>query len=202
MSRLRQHLVRNFFAGVVALLPVAGLVLTVAYLESTIAQSWLAQQPFYFPGFGLFAAAFVIYFIGLLVSTFIGKWIWSRVDAMLDKAPTLGRLYQTLKQVLGYGEGKEAVFQQVVLVPGNYPEAEEIGLVTNEIRDGDDVPKLLVFIPGVPNPTSGRLLWMRATQVRPLAISVNEALKHLVSLGKLPLEGVPSVVEGQKRSLP
>src|SRR5262245_21878357 len=99
MSYLTRHISRCFLAGLVALLPIGGFILTVVYLESAISESWLARQPWYVPGFGLLATAAGIYAIGLTVSTFIGRWAWNKLDFVLDSLPMLGRLYQTLKQI-------------------------------------------------------------------------------------------------------
>ena len=55
MKELVRHLVRTFIAGIVALLPIGGTILTVVWLEATIADSWLVKQSFYFPGLGLIA---------------------------------------------------------------------------------------------------------------------------------------------------
>lgn len=184
MKKLQKHIVSNLIAGIVAILPVGGLLITIGYLESTISSSGLSKMPFYFPGLGLLAAVILIYLIGLVVTTFIGRWIWNRVDSILDKLPMLGRLYQTLKQILGYGEGKDAIFYETVLIPGKDYQSEELGLVTNKIIDNEGNTKLVIFVPGVPNPTSGRLIVMDKKLVKPLAMSVNETLKSLVSMGK------------------
>jgi uncharacterized membrane protein len=188
MRRAYKHITQSLIAGTVALLPVSGLILIIGYLESTISSSGLSQMPFYFPGFGLLAAALIIYLIGLLVTTFIGKWIWSKVDKILGKLPALGVIYQTLKQILGYGEGKDAIFYEAVLVPSKDTQSEELGLVTNTIIEAGGKTKLVIFIPGVPNPTSGRLLVIDKESVKSLSMPVNEVLKTLVSLGKTDID--------------
>ena len=188
MKRLRKHITNCLIAGIVAILPVGGLIITIGYLESTISDSGLSNLPVYFPGFGLLAAAIVIYLIGLGVTTFIGKWIWKRVDSILEKLPALGRLYQTLKQILGYGEGEDAIFYETVLVPSKDIQSEELGLVTNKISGDDGKVKLVIFVPGVPNPTSGRLIIMDKESVKPLKMPVNETLKALVSMGKTDID--------------
>ncbi len=188
MKRLQKHFTRCLVAGMVAILPVGGLIITIGYLESTISSSGLSKMPFYFPGFGLLAAAVFIYLIGLGVTTFIGKWIWKRVDRTLDKLPALGRLYQTLKQILGYGEGEDAIFYEAVLIPSKDIASEELGLVTNRISDDNGNTKLVIFVPGVPNPTSGRLIIMDQELVKPLNMPVNETLKTLVSMGKTDID--------------
>ena len=187
MQFISRHISKCFLAGIVALLPIGGFVITVVYLESLIAGSWLARQPYYFPGLGLIATAAIIYAIGLTVSTFLGRWLWKRIDLVFDRLPALGRLYQTLKQIIGYGEGKDAIFQRVVLIRGAEPDGAELGLVTNETTDGTSSRKLIVFVPGAPNPTAGRLIVIDADRTIPLPITVNDALKTLLSVGKTPL---------------
>jgi uncharacterized membrane protein len=189
VTALSAHLTRCFLAGIVALLPIGGTVLLIAYLESTVAGSWLARQPFYFPGAGILLAAAIIYVVGLIATTVLGRWAWSRLDTLLDRLPVLGRLYQTLKQILGVAEGKDAIFQQVVLVPARDADAMELGLVTHEIVDTAGKKQRVVFVPSAPTPTSGRLLIVDASLLVPLNIPASEALKALVSLGKVSLPG-------------
>ncbi len=186
MKSIRQHFFRCVIAGIVALLPVGGLVLTVVYLESQIATSWLKEQGFYFFGFGLLLVAVTVYLIGLLVSTFIGRWIWKSIDRLLDQLPIIGGLHQTLKQILGYGEGPDAIFRRVVLIPSRDLDGDEIGLVTNETDQEGAGKRLTVFVPSAPTPTTGRLVLVDADKVRPIEMSVSEALKTLVSVGSMP----------------
>ena len=187
MNSLTSHLTRCFLAGIVALLPIGGTILTIAYLESTVAGSWLAKQPLYFPGAGLLLAAVLIYAVGLIVTTVLGQWIWTRFDQLLDRLPVLGRLYQTLKQLLGVAEGEDAIFRQVVLVPARDTDAAEIGLVTHETVDATGKKQRVVFVPSAPTPTTGRLLIVDESLLVPLNISASDAMKALVSLGKVSL---------------
>ena len=155
MKSLMRHLAKTFIAGIVAILPIGGTLLTIVWLEDAIADSWLAQQEFYIPGLGLLAITLLVYLIGLAVSSFLGGFIWATVDKLLDRVPLAGQLYRTMKQILGYGEGKDAVFEQVVLVPTCDGSGQEMGLVTMQL-DGDK-KKLIVFVPGSPNPRRRRL---------------------------------------------
>jgi uncharacterized membrane protein len=187
MSLITRHVTRCFFAGIVALLPVGGFVLTVVWLESSIAGAWLARQPWYFPGLGMIVAAVGIYAIGLTVSTFVGRWAWKKIDRLFDSVPALGRLYQTLKQIVGYGEGRDAIFQQVVLVPIGENEGHELGLVTTELTNDAGVLQYVIFVPDAPNPTTGRLVIIDRSAVRAVGIPVSDAFKSLISLGKTPI---------------
>jgi uncharacterized membrane protein len=198
MKFITTHVSRCFLAGVVALLPIGGLVLTVAYLENTVAAAWPKQVPYY-PGLGILAAAGSIYLVGLTVSTFIGRWLWRLIDSLLDRLPALGTFYQTLKQILGYGAGKDAIFQQVVLLQDREFGGHEVGLVTNRLSGFGGVEQLVIFVPGAPNPTLGRLIILDSKLVRPVDVPVSEALKSLVSVGKtIPMElGADSPSAGQ-----
>jgi uncharacterized membrane protein len=200
VNAIVRHLGRCLVAGVVALLPVAGIVLAVVYAESTIASSWLAKQSFYFPGLGLLAVVVALYLIGLVVGTMVGRWAWSLVDRFFDRLPILGNLYQTLKQLLGYGEGPGALFERVVLVPTFGKETLELGLVTNTIRTPGQADQVLVFVPACPNPMQGRLVLIEADRVRPVNMHVNQAMRTLVAMGKAGVQFL-QVSDGDRKAL-
>ena len=187
MNALTRHVTRCMIAGIVALLPVGGTALAILYMEDTIADAGLRDHPLYFPGVGLIAAAVLIYVVGLVFSSFLGRWLWRLVDSILEKLPGLGMLYRTLKQILGYGKGEDAIFEEVVLVPSRSHDALELGLVTNRTSDHEGVERLFVFLPGAPNPADGRLLLIEASHVQRLDVPVSEALKNLLSVGKTDL---------------
>jgi len=186
MSSLTRHISRAFIAGIIALLPIGGLVFTIIWMESTIADSWLAEQVWYFPGMGIIIVAAVIYLIGVTVSTFLGRWFWRAIDRLLDRLPALGTLYRTLKQIVGYGEGRDGMFLGVVMVPARDrgEGAVEIGLITTESIRPDGTKQLTVFIPGAPMPTAGRLIMIDASRIARVDMPINDALKALVSVGK------------------
>lgn len=188
MTWLTRHVTACFVAGIVAILPVGGTILTIAFLEWSIGDAGVRRLPFYFPGLGLLIALAIIYVIGLTVTTFIGKWLWKRADTVLNNVPALGRLYATLKQILGYGEGEDAVFYETVLVPAAGGAGEELGLITNRVTLPGGQVNLVVFIPGSPNPATGRLIITRPDKVRTIDMPVSDTLKTLVSVGKTDLE--------------
>ena len=176
------HISKCFIAGLVAILPIGGTILSVGYLESTISDSGIAKFPFYFPGLGLLLTGVTVYLLGLLTTTFVGKWVWKRIDEAAARMPIGGRLYVSLKQILGYGTGEDAVFKDVVMVRSTIDQAEEVGLVTGRVR-GEEGERLVVFIPGSPNPTSGRLVVVAAENVKRSDLPVHDALRLLVTLG-------------------
>jgi uncharacterized membrane protein len=186
MTAITRHISRAFIAGVIALLPIGGLVFTIIWMETTISDSWLADQLWYFPGMGIIIVAAIIYGIGVTVSSFLGRWFWRSLDRLIERVPALGMLYRTLKQIVGYGEGKEGMFMGVVLVPARDrgDGAVEIGLITGEATAASGPRRLTVFIPAAPMPTAGRLIELDESAVKRINAPVSDALKHLVSIGK------------------
>lgn len=188
MGDIGKHFTKTLIAGFVALLPIGGTILGLVYLEFSLAESWLVEQPFYFPGLGILAVLIVMYLVGLVVTSFLGRWAFGLVDAVLMRLPLLGSFYATLQQILGYGEGKDAMFEKAVFVKSQTQEAEELGLITNRIQTAEGTEKIIVFVPGSPNPSTGRLLLLDESEVRPLGMKVNDAFTALVSVGKSGLE--------------
>lgn len=188
MKPLRRHVAKCCIAGIVALMPLVGAVLSVVVLERTLSESFLEETPIYFPGLGILLAAVAVYFIGLIVSTLIGRWAFGLFDRLLANLPGVGMLYKTLKQILGYGDGDDGMFREVVLVSAKETDAEEIGLVTGELVDDHGAVRWTVFVPGSPNPGAGRLLLVEPTSVTRLDTPVSEALKTLVAVGKHPID--------------
>ncbi len=182
MVYLKRHLTHCFVAGIVAILPLGGLLLTVVYFENQVAGVWLKDQGFYFFGLGLLLLVATLYLIGLVVTSIIGAWVFNRVDRVLDNLPALGILYQTLKQMVGYGAGPQGLFKRVVWVSFEHPTRAELGLVTQEATE-DSCGRVVVFLPAGPAPTAGRLVYLDSRYLLETSLSVSEALQMLVSLG-------------------
>ncbi|MFM1872973.1 MAG: hypothetical protein RL398_2395 [Planctomycetota bacterium] len=181
-----RHVTRCLVAGIVALLPMGGALFSILWLEGAIAGSWRSNPDnFYFPGLGLLLAFLAVYLVGLFVTTFVGRWLWRRLDRMLEALPLLGTLYQSLKEVLGYDTGRERFFQGVVAV--RVDEGFEIGFITGEAKGPDGTPCKLVFVPSSPNPSNGRLMLLPPDRLLPLEARTADALRTLVAIGKTPL---------------
>jgi uncharacterized membrane protein len=180
-----RHLTRCLVAGIVALLPMGGAVFTIVWLEGAIAESWRNEVKWYFPGLGLILALLVVYLVGFVVTTFVGRWVWRTMDRLLERTPLLGTLYQSLKEVLGYDSGRERFFQGVVAVRAD--EGWEIGFVTGDGPGPGGAVHTWVFVPSVPNPTNGKLLLVEPARLQRLDVRTADALRALVSLGKAPM---------------
>jgi uncharacterized membrane protein len=187
MKSPARHVTACVVAGIVALLPMGGAVFTVVWLENAISSSWRSELGgWYFPGLGLLLALLAVYLVGLFVTTFAGRWLWRRLDRLLEDLPLVGTLYQSLKEVLGYDSARERFFRGVVAVRSEA--GFEIGLVTGESHGPDGRPHTIVFVPSAPNPMNGRLLLVEPERLAKLDAKTGDALRALVSMGKTPLQ--------------
>ena len=182
MERIQRHFVLCLITGLVTILPIGGTILLIVFAERSL--SPLIPARFYFPGEGLMVVIVLLYLLGLALTSVVGRWIWESVDGGLSRLPGLGILYRTLKQILGFEGSEGALFQRVVFVRDEGTSSTEIGLVTASEGDGE-AKHLIVFVPGSPNPSQGRLLRIPASRVDATDWSVDKALKSLFSVGKI-----------------
>ena len=140
------------------------------------------------PGLSIVVVAGLLILTGVFVANIFGQWWLRQWDALLHKIPIVKSIYSSVKQVsdtLFSSSGN--AFREAVLV--QYPRAGSwtIAFVTG--RPGGEVASHLpgdfisVYVPTTPNPTSGFFLMMPREDVRQLAMSVDEALKYVISMG-------------------
>ncbi len=140
------------------------------------------------PGMGVVVLGGVMILTGVFVTNMFGQWSVRQWDRMMGKIPIVKSIYNSVKQVsdtLFSSSGN--AFREAVLV--QYPRhgSWTIAFVTG--RPGGEVAAHLgadhvsVYVPTTPNPTSGFFLMMPRVEVLPLRMSVDEALKYVISMG-------------------
>ena len=140
------------------------------------------------PGLGVLVMALIVLGSGVFVTNIFGQWWVRQWDRVMGRIPIVKSIYSSVKQVsdtLFSSSGN--AFREAVLV--QYPHAGSwtIAFVTG--KPGGEVAKHLdgehvsLYVPTTPNPTSGFFLMMPRTQVLPLRMSVDEALKYIISMG-------------------
>ncbi len=179
-----KHITKCIIAGLVAILPIGGILLTFFLLERYISYSGIDKLSFYFPGLGLILALFLIYLLGLLVTTYVGKFFYSFIDRILKKIPGLGFLYSSLKELLGYGDGEQALFTKVVLLDAKLFGGKCLGLVTQDIIL-DGIETSIVYVPNAPSPANGNLYYIASKELVEVDMTTNDALKVLFAIGKI-----------------
>ncbi|MDX1594357.1 MAG: DUF502 domain-containing protein [Gammaproteobacteria bacterium] len=179
-----RHVTKSLVAGMVAVLPVGGTLLSIVFIEDALATSGIGRLDVYFPGLGILLALVGLYLLGVTVSTVVGRYFYAFVDRLLTRLPGLGFLYRSLKEVLGYGEGEQAIFSKVVLVRNRAYGSACLGLVTNEVEvDGEALS--VVYLPHAPSPANGQLHYLPRGELTELDMTTSEALKVLFAVGKI-----------------
>jgi uncharacterized membrane protein len=138
--------------------------------------------------FVLLLTALLLYLLGVFSTTFFVRRGYAMGERVVLRIPLLKTIYSMTKQVLDMATSHEGGFKDVVLVEFPQKGSHVIGFLTGQSRlgDDDDAPAMVnVFLPAAVFPTSGLLLIVPRESVTRLDISVEEAIKMLVSGGAL-----------------
>jgi uncharacterized membrane protein len=191
---------RCFIAGLLIWVPLAITFWVISMIISTMDQSLLllpeALHPvrllgFNIPGIGTILTLGVIFITGLLATNLIGQKLVRSWEQVLARIPVVNSLYNAIKQVSDtiFSPSGNA-FRKALLV--QYPREGSWTIAFLTGKPGGDIVHHLegdyvsVYVPTTPNPTSGFFLMMPRADVMELRISVDEALKYIVSMGVLP----------------
>lgn len=202
MVKIRKY----FVAGLLAILPISlsiyilvilfrltdgilGRFLNV-YLENTLG--------FYIPGLGLILFISIIFFVGILSIHVFGTGLHRLFDNMLGRFPLIRHIYPSIRKVFEFiFSDNKTGFKKTVLIEYPYKGLWSLGFIANEgFKEAQDRTgrKLFnVYIPMVPNPTTGFFVLVPEDQLMVLNMNVHEAMKLIMSAGVLnPLELVKS----------
>jgi uncharacterized membrane protein len=197
--RRRQALWRwlrnNFAAGVALVLPFAvtfWLIWSfVRFVDQTIEPLLPTDlQPYAkaVPGMGVIIAVAGITLLGAMAANLFGRFIVNTSETLLTRVPLVRSIYGGSKQIFNQIAAPDRTsFQEAVLVEYPNPGVWTIGFITTTEVDpsiaahGTNI--VAVYIPFAPIPTSGFLLYLPRTSLRPLGIGPDEALKRVISLG-------------------
>jgi uncharacterized membrane protein len=147
-----------------------------------------AQLGLDIPGMGAILTLLIIFVTGVIATNFFGKRMILVWEALLARVPVVKSIYASVKQVSDtlFSDSGNA-FRQAVLVQFPRPGTWTIAFVTG--KPGGDVANhlsgdyLSVYVPTTPNPTGGYFLMLPRADVVELDMSVDEALKYIISMG-------------------
>jgi uncharacterized membrane protein len=196
---------KYFLAGVVVVVPVAAAILALIWVFTTIDNilqpviGWVIRlfDPGYsgkITGLGFVATVILILVAGVVASDYVGHRVIKYSESFLTRVPVFRQIYSAVKQVVesitGLGMNKEA-FRKVVFVEFPLAGMKTVGFVTNELVDPKGVKLYSLFIPTSPTPTTGYYMIATSDRVHPTNISVDEAMKLVISAGII----APPIVE-------
>jgi uncharacterized membrane protein len=143
------------------------------------------------PGVGILIVVGIILVTGVMAANFAGQW-WVRLwDRFIARIPIVKSIYSSVKQVSGtLFSSKGNAFRKAVLIPyprnGSWTIAFVTGNPAEEVSDKLKGEHVNVFLPTTPNPTSGFFMIVPRADIIELDMGVEEALKHIVSMGSVP----------------
>jgi uncharacterized membrane protein len=188
---------KYFITGLLIWIPLAITVWVLNLIVTTMDQTlWLLPQSMrpsawlgvHIPGLGLLLSLAIVLLTGLLAANIIGQRLVHMWEGMLARIPVVKSIYNSVKQVSDtlFSSTGEA-FRKAVLVQYPREGAWTIGFLTG-VPGGDVATHLRgdyvsVYVPTTPNPTSGFFLMLPRAEVIELDMSVDAALKYVISMG-------------------
>ena len=183
---------KYFITGALVLVPLAITAWVLHFVIATLDQSLLlvpsSLRPKAVPGLGAIITLAIVFLTGVLTNNLVGKWFVRMWERVLQRIPVVNSIYGSVKQVsdtLFSSSGN--AFRKAVLIPYPHENSYTIAFLTGV--PGGDVRNHLVgeyvsvYVPTTPNPTSGFFLMMEKSRVVELDMTVDTALKYIVSMG-------------------
>lgn len=193
-GRLRAY----FFAGILVTAPIT-ITLYLAWLIVTFVDSQITPLiparynpetylPFTLPGVGLVILVVLLTLIGALTAGFVGRLVVRFSEALLARMPVVRSVYSAVKQIIETVLAQQSTaFREAVLVEyprrGLWAIAFITGRTRGEVQNLTDEEMINIFLPTTPNPTSGFLLFVPKRDMVPLTMTVEEAIKMVISGG-------------------
>jgi len=193
----------NVVTGILVLLPVVTtgyvffkfFVMVDSALPSFVHALIPAFPEKWLPGIGLILLLLLSYFVGVAAKNYVGKVIIETGNALIARIPLLNKLYLGVQQILdAMVAQKKKAFERAVLV--EYPKEDSwcIAFVTadtsGEIPEKTRSDMVSLFVPTTPNPTSGFLLFVPRQRVFDLEMSIETAIKLVMSAGMISAEDI------------
>lgn len=197
-GKVTRGLRNNFFAGIFVILPIVVTLWVLWFFVSKIiflslkllpADTSLFAKAFW-SIFIIILSVFVVIMIGVTARNVFGKKLLEFTEKILHRIPVVKWVYETAKKMSQiFSVQKLKILQKVVLVEYPHKGIYYVGFVTSHIKDGivskSEEPHVSVFLPTAPNPTSGFLFILPEKEVMPLDISVEDAMRFIISVGAI-----------------
>jgi uncharacterized membrane protein len=200
---------RYLIAGLLVWVPLGITIWVLVFLVTTLDQTLLllpesarpeAVVGFHIPGLGVVLSLAILLLTGVITANFFGARLIQLWESVLGRIPFVKSIYSSVKQVSDtlLSESGTA-FRKALLVEYPYPGSWTIAFLTGApaAEIAEDLPgeHVSVYVPTTPNPTSGFFLMLPKSRVHELDMTVDQALKYIISMGvvapKVRLGGAP-----------
>lgn len=194
LKTLRASLKRYFLTGLLVITPIWGTILVLKTLFVTVDSilgnvlAEVVTKDYYVPGLGILTLFLLIMLAGAMATNFIGGRIVRTWEEWLHRVPIVRGIYATLKSmmdILSFNQREK--YNKVVMIQfpkdGHYCLAFVTGETREEVQELATDPLVHVYVPTSPNPTSGYFLLVPEKEIMAVDLSVEEAMKLIVSGG-------------------
>ena len=195
---LSQRLRGYFFAGILITAPISITLylswLLINFIDNRVTPLIPAKYnpetylPFSLPGLGLVALVVALTLVGMLTAGFLGRFMVRTSERLLNRMPVVRNVYSAVKQILETVLAQQSnAFREAVLIEyprrGLWAIAFITGRTEGEVQSLTREETINIFLPTTPNPTSGFLLFVPKKDLIPLSMTVEEAIKMVISGG-------------------
>jgi uncharacterized membrane protein len=193
-KKILKHLRVKIFAGILVILPLGITFLVLKFVFNSLDSILgplipditvsLFRRAFPLPYVGLISFLLLLYLIGLITTNVLGRKMIGWGDRLFTAIPVVKNIYTSSKQLTdAFSATRKGSFRQAVFVEfpqeGNYV----LGFVTNELTDIERQTKVTVFVPTAFVPPQGFLLFLPKEKTLPAQLTVEEAIKAIMSVG-------------------
>jgi uncharacterized membrane protein len=191
LGYIKDSIKRYFLSGILVIVPLIITYVVLRFFLSSIdgilSPLLVRYLGYDIPGLGIVITIIIVFVAGILTRGVLGRGAVSIWERFLSSLPLVRTIYSAAKQLLiSVAEPKKSMFQRVVIIPyprlGMYSLAFAASEVTLD-RYGAIGDYVAVFIPSTPTPFTGYMLMVKKEEVFPTNMSVEEAVKFIVSGG-------------------
>jgi len=194
MRKFITHLKEKFGAGLFIVIPLGITLFILKFLFSFadgILGTYLDEfftavthRETHFPGLGMVTGVVIVYLMGLLATNVLGNHLIKWGDELMSRIPLVKSIYVSSKQITNVLRDGKSSYRRAVFVEWPRQGVRAVGFVTAEVeREGEKM--VVVYVPTMPNPTSGFALFFHAGDVIDSGMTVEDAVKFVVSGGMM-----------------
>ena len=187
-KRVENHVQSKTLGGLMELVPLLVTFIAIAFIISKAdgfvrPLAFVEGRPWDFPGVGLIAAIVLFYLVGLLITNRLGRTVMEWKNTILNAIPVVKTVYGVTQQA-ATSMTSQYRFTRVVFLEWPREGMLAIGFVTGRaFSEGTDQSIVVIYIPTVPNPTSGNLAFVNEDDVMETDLTVEDAMKLVFSGG-------------------
>ena len=186
--RVEGHLQSKVLSGLMELVPLLVTIFLIAFIIGHIdafvrPMPFISGQPWDFPGIGLIAMVVIFYLVGLVISTAVGRTVMSWKSVALRHIPVIKTIFGVTEQATTL-MASDFNFSRVVFLEWPREGMIAMGFVTGRAySQSSDHSLAIVYIPTIPNPTSGNMAFVNEDDLLETDITVENAVKLIFSGG-------------------